>query len=86
MTTNQLTHYCLHLRPHEFCHFIYTIKVLRKYNKLEKNALFEKVLTDIFKHTPYPFSWKINYHDNNSYTFLHREKKVLFAYHYHLSK
>ena len=82
MSTNQLKNHCLHLRPHELCDFIYTIKVLKKHNKLEKSNLFETVLTDIFKHTPYPFSWKINYHNNNSYTFLHREKKVLFTYDY----
>ena len=80
MSTKQLTNYCLHLRPHEFCYFIYSMKVLKKYNRLEKTDLFENTFNDILKHTPYPFSWNIYYKSNNTYTYVYKEKKVLFEY------
>jgi hypothetical protein len=74
----------LYLRPCELNTFITKIKILKKYNRLKENDVkkFESVFIQLFQDTPYPFTWKLWYEGQNSYTYLHVEKKVLFEHFY----
>lgn len=76
----------LHLRPCELNNLITKIKILKKYGKLNENEIqkYETVFTQLFVDTPYPFKWDLWYERNNSYEYVHMEKKVLFE-HFYLS-
>ena len=80
----------LHLRPCELNNLITKTKILKKYGKLNENEIqkYEHVFTQLFADTSYPFKWDLWYDRNkkqNSYEYLHIEKKVLFE-HFYLSE
>jgi hypothetical protein len=71
----------LHLRPCELSHAIFTIKILKHYDRLHDEKTvesFESALVKLFSQTPYPFTWKVNYNDKCE--FMSRKKRVLFYY------
>jgi hypothetical protein len=77
----------MYLRPHEISRFITKIKILKKYDRLSHNDIYnyEKIFSPLFQDTPYPFSWKLFY-DRKEHNitqeekdmYLSIEKKVLF--------
>lgn len=83
-SAKDLEYFCLHLRPHELGNLLYSVKVLKKYNRLLNTENFESAFSKIFKNTPYQFSWNINYKNTNSYSYSHYEKKVLYNFNYNL--
>jgi len=71
----------LHLRPCELSHTIFTIKILKQYDRLpdvKTVESFESALVKLFSQTPYPFEWQVNY--NNKCEIMSRKKRVLFYY------
>lgn len=74
----------LQFRPCELNSYITRMKILKKYGKLKESdeQHLEKTFQTIFQDTTYPFTWKLWYEGQNSYTYLHIEKKVLFEYRY----
>jgi len=59
--SRKFIHSLLSLRPHEFSAFMTEAKILKKYNRLKRSKKYEKAFTEIFKDTPYPFSWTLFY-------------------------
>lgn len=80
-SSQQIHHTLIHLRPCELSETIFTIKVLKHYNKIDniKIKSFENALEKLFIKTPYPFTWNINYKQDCEY--ISRKKKVLFYFH-----
>jgi hypothetical protein len=56
-----LKKHLLNFRQHELSSYITDVKILRKYNRLSNKKEIGIVLKDIFKNTPYPFSWSLFY-------------------------
>ena len=79
--SNEVYHTLLHLRPCELSHAIFTIKILKQYDRLpdvKTVETFEGALVKLFKETPYPFTWQVNYNDKCE--FMSWKKKILFYY------
>jgi hypothetical protein len=81
----------LYLRPNELSCFITRIKILKKYDRLSEREVYkyDKIFSQLFQETPYPFCWKLFYdkkennikqEEKDMYTSF--EKKVLFNYTY----
>ena len=80
----------IHLRPCELSRYMTTIKILKKYNRLDSQVVetHHQVFSELFKDTPYPFCWSLGYDKkeySGNYIFknegLALEKKVLFDFH-----
>lgn len=56
-----LKKHLLNLRPNELSKYITHVKILRKYKRLPHKKEIEKTLKNIFKYTPYKFSWSLFY-------------------------
>lgn len=56
-----LKKHLLNLRPNELSKYITDVKILRKYKRLPHKKHIEKTLKNIFKDTPYKFSWSLFY-------------------------
>jgi len=56
-----LKKHLLNLRPQELSVYITNVKILQKYKRLPYKKEIEKTLKNIFKNTPYPFSWSLFY-------------------------
>lgn len=81
--SNEVYQILLHLRPCELSHAIFTIKILKNYDRLpdvKTVESFEVALVKMFSQTPYPFTWQVNYNDKCEY--MSWKKKVLFYYQY----
>lgn len=82
-----LKKHLLNMRPNELLVYITNVKILRKYKRLTHKKQIGIVLKDIFKNTPFPFSWSLFYDKPEIKVkiprekldeYLMYEKKVLF--------
>jgi hypothetical protein len=90
MSTSSILNKLLYLRPCELSRYMTTIKILKKYNKLDSHVVetHYQVFSELLKDTPYPFCWNMGYdRKENSKNYILKneglalEKKVLFDFH-----